>query len=151
MPLIRPAIVLLLFLASSCSLVSGDLWPRSRIEIEIGGIPARVEVVRTKEERQQGLMHRTSLGKDEGMLFVFPEEKIQSFWMKNTLVPLDVAFFDSQGFLVDVQRMDPDDGARIYSSSSPALYAIEMNAGWFAEKDLRRFARLKLPHPIVGE
>lgn len=150
MPLIRPALVLLLFLASSCSLVSGDLWPRSRIEIEIGGIPARVEVVRTKEERQQGLMHRTSLGKDEGMLFVFAEEKIQSFWMKNTLIPLMSPFSIRRAFSSTCSVWIPTT-ARIYSSSSPALYAIEMNAGWFAEKDLRRFARLKLPHPIVGE
>jgi uncharacterized membrane protein (UPF0127 family) len=136
---------------SGCSLFSGTVWPRSRIEITINGVPARVEVVRTRVEREKGLMHRTSLGKDEGMLFVFPEEKIQSFWMKNTLIPLDVAFFDSQGFLVDIQRMEPDDGERIYTSAVPALYALEMNAGWFAEKDLRRFARLQLPYPITGE
>lgn len=145
----RISFSILVLLAFSCS--PADLWPRKRVEIEIGGVKAYVEVARTKEERQKGLMHRTSLGPDEGMLFVFPEEKIQAFWMKNTLIPLDVAFFDSQGFLIDVFRMEPDGGERIYQSSQPALYAVEMNAGWFAEKDLRRFARLKLPYPVQGE
>lgn len=139
----------LLFLFSiSCALEG--LWPRQRTAISVGGIAAYVEIASTPEEREKGLMFRKALGENEGMLFVFPEEKPLSFWMKNTVIPLDVGFFGADGFLIDVQRMEPDDGATVHQSPEPGVFALEMNAGWFERHGLRRYARLQLPQPLKG-
>ena len=83
-------------------------------------------------------MNRESLGQDRGMLFVFEQEQVLGFWMKNTLIPLDIIFIDSEQFVVDVQTMRPEheiapDPLPIYQSEGPALYAIEVNEGVAAE------------------
>ena len=94
----------------------------------------RLEVARTPAERARGLMNRESLAQDSAMLFIFQEEAYRSFWMKNTLIPLDILYLDSNGVVVDVQTMTPQVGApdselTVYPSAAPARYAIEMNAG----------------------
>lgn len=94
----------------------------------------QLEVARTSSERLKGLMDRRSLPNDAAMLFVFSEERILSFWMKNTLISLDIVFLNSDGVVVDVQTMVtqigvPDSQLIIYRSAQPARYAIEMNAG----------------------
>lgn len=94
----------------------------------------QLEVARTSSERLKGLMDRPSLPNDAAMLFMFPEERILSFWMKNTLISLDIVFLNSDGVVVDVQTMVtqvgvPDSQLIIYRSAQPARYAIEMNAG----------------------
>ncbi len=97
-----------------------------------------LEVADTPEERAIGLMGRESMGRDRGMIFVFEEEQVLGFWMKNTLIPLDIIFIDSDQFVVDVQNMRPEheiapDPLPIYQSAGPALYAIEVNDGVAAE------------------
>jgi len=125
-------------------------------EILVGDSHIRAEIAATPDERERGLMYRTSLGENEGMLFVFPQTSMQAFWMKNTLIPLDVGFFDDQGFLIEaltmsVDKPDVDPEKRpTYNSSEPALYALEMPAGWFKKKEIRKYARLVLPRPIRG-
>lgn len=94
----------------------------------------QLEVARTSSERARGLMNRTSLPEDAAMLFVYEREQYLSFWMKNTLIPLDILFLDASGVVVDVQTMQPqigvsDDALKIYRSAQPARYALEMNAG----------------------
>lgn len=118
--------------------------------IKVGGVSIRAEIAATPPDRERGLMYRTSMPENEGMLFVFPEAKFQAFWMKNTLIPLDIGFFDDQGFLIEVLHMKPDDGTARYPSSEPALYALEMNAGWFEKHGLRKYARLELARTIQG-
>ena len=103
-------------------------------EALIGGQRFRLEVARTPAERARGLMNRESLAQDSAMLFIFQEEAYRSFWMKNTLIPLDILYLDSNGVVVDVQTMTPQVGApdselTVYPSAAPARYAIEMNAG----------------------
>ena len=95
-----------------------------------------VEVADTEEERAQGLMFRENLPENAGMWFVFPEPGIYAFWMKNTLIPLDVLYFDEEGKFVSVQTMNPceHDPCKTYPSARPAKYALEVNAG-FAEKE----------------
>ncbi len=117
-------------------------------EIVVNQTTIEVEIAATAREREKGLMYRTSLPQDTGMLFIFPEVKYQSFWMKNTLIPLDVAFFDDQGFLIEVITMRVDSGEKIYTSSEPAKYGLEMNAGWFKRKGIRKYARLKFSREI---
>ena len=94
----------------------------------------QLEVARTSSERLTGLMDRPYLPNDAAMLFVFSEERILSFWMKNTLISLDIVFLNSDGVVVDVQTMVtqigvPDSQLIIYRSAQPARYALAMNAG----------------------
>ena len=103
-------------------------------EALIGGEIFRLEVARTSQERSRGLMGRDGLNWDAAMLFVFEEEAQRTFWMKNTLIALDILYLDSKGVVVDVQTMTPQPGVSDseltrYPSAAPARYAIEMNAG----------------------
>lgn len=99
--------------------------------IHVNGVPIDVEVAQEDEERMSGLMFREDIPEDQGMLFVFPTERILSFWMRNTFIPLDIAFINANGKIVDIQRMEPLDESKQYISAAPALYALETNAGWF--------------------
>lgn len=102
------------------------------VRITVGGRPVTVEVADTEEKRQRGLMHRESLPEDHGMLFVYEAERRLSFWMRDTPIPLDIAFIDRAGRIVDIQQMEPlsDD---THTSRAPALYALEMRHGWFED------------------
>jgi uncharacterized membrane protein (UPF0127 family) len=108
-----------------------------RVVIKVGGRPIRVRISQTPEEMERGLMFTEELPDDEGMLFVFEREKVLHFWMKNTLLPLSVAFIDKRGRIVEIERMDPLDEETAHSSRLPALYALEMNAGWFQEHGVK--------------
>ncbi len=147
-----PAFFALAFLAAA-SLAGCDRLHTERLrklQLKVGGNPVLAEIAATPDDRQRGLMYRSSLGAEEGMLFAFAAPEVQVFWMKNTLIPLDVGFFDADLFLITVRTMEPDDGASTHSSNEPALYALEMNKGWFAKKGLRKYAKLELPETILG-
>jgi len=96
----------------------------------------RVEVARAPEERAVGLMARKHLGKEEGMLFIFEEEGYHSFWMKNTLIPLSIAFIDKKGQIVKIIDMKPLT-LTSHPPPKPILYALEMNQGWFSRNGIR--------------
>ena len=108
-----------------------------RVTIKVGGKPIRVRVSQTPEEMERGLMFTEELPADEGMLFVFEREKILHFWMRNTLLPLSVAFIDKRGRIVEIERMEPLDEETVHTSRLPALYALEMNAGWFQNNGVK--------------
>ena len=94
-------------------------------------------------------MFRESLPPDAGMLFVFPHERVLSFWMKNTPLPLSIAYADREGRIVRIADLEPHD-ERGVSSGRPALYALEMNRGWFKRKGVMAGDRLrKLPQVEV--
>lgn len=95
-------------------------------------VPLIVEIARTDEDRARGLMYRTSLADDHGMLFVFDKPQELRFWMKNTKIPLEVFFFDQQGKFVSMQSMEPctADPCMSYPSRGLAQYALEVNAGF---------------------
>ena len=104
--------------------------PRTAI---INGHAFTLEIAATPEEQALGLMHRASLPRDTAMLFVSDREVALAFWMKTTLIPLDILFLDSEGVIVDIQAMQPQPGVqdsqlKRYISAVPARYAIEMNA-----------------------
>ncbi len=101
----------------------------------------------TDDSRAEGLMYITKLPPNTGMLFVFNQELPLSFWMKNTLIPLSIGFLDSKGTLVDVQEMVPASSmvqveVPTYQSRKPALYALEMNKGWFSIHKVKTGAKL---------
>ena len=108
--------------------------PESIREISLKGHIFVLEIADTQAERALGLMHRENLAENAGMLFVFSAERTLNFWMKNTLIPLDILYMDAEGVVVDIQMMHPQPGVpdselRTYPSAAPAQYALEINAG----------------------
>ena len=117
------------------------------MRLRMGAHSLKVEVARTDEERAKGLMFRKSLGRNDGMLFVFDEPAYHSMWMKNTLIPLSVAFVDAKGEILNILDLEPH-SPETRMSAGPASYAIETNRGWFAERGLRAGDRVTgLPPP----
>jgi uncharacterized protein len=109
-------------------------------------VPVRVEIADTDAEWQTGLMGRTTLEGDAGMLFVFDQEQTLSFWMKDTLIPLSIAYIDAEGRIVDIQDMQPlDDIPPQYVSAEPARYALEVNQGFFEERSVTVGDMVELP------
>jgi uncharacterized protein len=104
--------------------------------IKVGSHALRVEVAASDAARQKGLMFRERLGRNDGMLFVFDEPAYHSMWMKNTLIPLSVAFVDAKGEILNVLDLEPH-SLETRMSAGPATYAIETNRGWFAERGLK--------------
>lgn len=109
--------------------------PLGRAWVIFGADTVVAEVARSYEERQRGLMYRESVPEGTGMLFVFPEEDTQGFWMQNTYVPLDIAFLDSSLNVVDIQQMEPESTVTQYSRA-PAIFALEVREGWFEERGI---------------
>lgn len=109
-------------------------------------VEVRVEISDDSAEQAQGLMGRTALGENRGMLFVFDSEQTRSFWMRNTLIPLSIAYIDSEGRIVDIQKMEPlDDEPPHYVSAEPAQYALEVNQGFFEEHGVEVGDTVELP------
>ena len=108
-----------------------------RVQLGIGGACLWVEVAESEETRTQGLMYRRQMPEDEGMLFVFEYPQPLSFWMKNTYLPLDIAFVARDGSILNILGMKPLDEGPRYLSQGPALYAIEANAGWFRKNGIK--------------
>lgn len=104
--------------------------------LNIGVHLIRAEVAISDEERAQGLMFREKLGPNEGMVFRFPETRKVCMWMKNTLLPLSVAFLDEDGRIINIEDMRPQT-LDAHCGSKPARYALEMNQGWFKQKNVK--------------
>ena len=114
-----------------------------------GEIDVRLKIARTEEEREKGLMFQTHLREKEGMLFIFEDEQIRSFWMKNTFLYLDVVFVNEQGVIVDLLERLPPCAAEpcpLYSPSSPSRYVIELNGGFIHNYSIRKGERVRIVH-----
>ena len=119
--------------------VSGQQNPVA--EITAGMYRIRAEVVADYATRARGLMHRQVLPQNAGMLFIFDDHAIHCMWMKNTLIPLSVAFIDDRGAIVNIADMEPHSEAS-HCAAQPVKYALEMNRGWFAARGIKPGARL---------
>ncbi|HUS16351.1 MAG TPA: DUF192 domain-containing protein [Chloroflexia bacterium] len=110
------------------------------------GPPVRlyVEIADTPDKQETGLMHRTSMAEDQGMLFVFAGETTTPFWMKDTLLPLSIAFIKADGRIVDIQDMQAQD-LSLHTPAEPYSYALEMNLGYFARHGIVTGDRAQLP------
>jgi uncharacterized membrane protein (UPF0127 family) len=106
-------------------------------------IVLEAEIARTDTERAQGLMYRKSLEDGKGMLFIFEKDEILSFWMKNTLIPLSIAFIASDGRILEIRHMEPESLISVRSSRS-ARYALEVPRGWFDRVGIKPGDRLRL-------
>jgi uncharacterized protein len=106
------------------------------LQLRIGSHALKVEVAENDAQRMKGLMHREKMGRNDGMLFIFEEPAYQSMWMKNTLIPLSVAFLDRNGVILNIRDMQPQT-LDTHTSAGPALYAVETNVGWFAQRGIK--------------
>ena len=114
--------------------------PRVRLSAGMHQIDAQVAA--RPDERMTGLMHRKEMPQHEGMLFVFEQPSQQCFWMKNTLLPLSIAFIADDGTIVNIDEMAPQT-LESHCSAKPVRYVLEMNKGWFAKKDIQPGAKLE--------
>jgi hypothetical protein len=115
-----------------------------RMKLAIGGHDLQAQVARTSQQRALGLMHRTELGPDEGMLFVCDECAVQSFWMKDTPVALSIAFLDEDGTILHIRDMEPH-SLDSHTFEQPVRHVLEVPQGWFAERGIGPGARVSGP------
>jgi len=135
---LSPAFVFFALFAATVARAAG----LPTVELSVNGHRLVAEVAATEATRTTGLMNRFSLQPDHGMLFVFKEPQPQAFWMKNTYVPLSIAFIDGDGLIINIEDMAPLT-ENTHPSRGRALYALEMKKGWFAERDIAPGARIE--------
>ena len=111
------------------------------VQLKAGMHLIRAEVAADFSSRARGLMHRKSLAANAGMLFIFDAPAVQCMWMKNTYIPLSVAFLDDKGEIINIADMQPH-SEQSHCAARPALYALEMEQGWFAQRGIKPGARL---------
>lgn len=134
-PGVLAALVLTLALAGG-ALVRAQMTPTAVFTTAQGNqVTLNLEVADTPEKHSRGLMFRTELPEDNGMLFIFPDTVLVGFWMKDTPLPLSIAFISAEGKIVDILDMEPLT-TNIYLPSSPYKYAIEVNQGYYARKGI---------------
>ncbi len=119
------------------------------VEISVKGNALFVEIAATPSARTCGLSQRDSLPEDSGMLFVFPTSRNASFWMKDTRIPLSIAFLDDAGRIVGIQKMIPLNIEKRYRSNQPVRYALEVNQGWFNQNGISVGDRIELMLPAM--
>lgn len=115
-----------------------------RFAIRVGDRTVQMQLAVEAGEMQRGLMFRTSMGAEEGMLFVYATPQQMSFWMRNTQIPLDIGFFDASGELKEIYPLYPLDERSVTSRGRTMLYALEMNQGWFKAAGIKPGAKLDL-------
>ncbi len=112
------------------------------IQLSAGMHLVQAEVAQSPDQRSIGLMHRKTMGPNEGMLFVFEQPGQQCFWMKNTLLPLSIAFLADNGSIVNIDDMKPQT-LDSHCSTKPVRFVLEMNEGWFAKRGIKPGNALK--------
>ena len=131
--------------ALAASLLSSAIWAQAAlpvIELTAGFHRIEAEVAATDNHRQTGLMNRQSMPQQRGMLFVFSQENTHCMWMRNTLLPLAVAFIDADGAIINIEEMKPQTEDN-HCARRPARYALEMNRGWFSQRGIAVGSKLR--------
>lgn len=126
----------LLFLSLAVAAAAPVLAQFGRAELSAGMHRIEAELALNQSGRMLGLMNRKEMAPQHGMLFAFPEPAIQCMWMKNTLIPLSVAFLDEQGRILNIEDMAPQT-LNSHCAAAPAAFALEMNQGWFSHRGLK--------------
>jgi hypothetical protein len=120
------------------------------LELNAGFHRIEAEVAASDQNRQVGLMNRQAMPQQRGMLFVFTQPNTHCMWMRNTLIPLSVAFIDDEGYIINIEDMKPQTEDN-HCARQPARYALEMNLGWFAQRGIKPGIKLggldKAPRP----
>ncbi|MDX2454336.1 DUF192 domain-containing protein [Desulfosarcina sp.] len=112
--------------------------------LSINGHRLIVELAATPQSRGCGLSKRTALDENQGMLFIYPRSAPRTFWMKDTWLPLSIAFLDDSGNIINIEIMLPDQTEKKYHSSKSALYALEVNQGWFRLHGIKAGDRVEM-------
>lgn len=112
------------------------------MELSAGMHRIEAEVAADQQNRMVGLMNRKAMAPQRGMLFVFPQQNTHCMWMRNTLIPLSVAFLDDDGIIINIENMQPHSEDN-HCAKVPARYALEMNLGWFAQRGIKPGTKLK--------
>ena len=112
------------------------------VQLNAGMHNIHAQVAKTPDQRATGLMHRKDMPQHEGMLFVFEQPSVQCFWMKNTLLPLSIAFLADDGTVINVRDMQPQ-AQDSHCSDKPVRFVLEMNHGWFAKRGIKPGSRLR--------
>ena len=129
-------------LACTAALAQDPQTNLPRVKLRAGMHQIDAQVAATPDQRMTGLMHRKEMPQHEGMLFVFEQASQQCFWMKNTLLPLSVAFVADDGTIVNIVEMQPLSDAS-HCSKKPVRYVLEMNKGWFDKRGLKAGSKLR--------
>jgi len=142
---IRPLLVAaLLALVAGVAGAQGVPQDLPAITLQAGMHNIRAAVAQTPEQRQTGLMFRREMAQHEGMLFVFDEASPQCFWMKNTPLPLSIAFLADDGTVVNIADMKPQ-ALDSHCSARPVRFVLEMNQGWFAKRGIKAGSKIAGP------
>jgi uncharacterized membrane protein (UPF0127 family) len=129
---------------SATPAVRGTQTVADYFALSVGGRKVRVQLAVTPPEMERGLMERTQLGPDDGMLFVYAQPQSMSFWMHDTPTALDLGYFGPDGVLAEVYPLYPFDERAVSSRSKRLQFALEMNQGWFSAHGVRAGAALDL-------
>lgn len=150
----RPAALVLIL--SMCAAIAGCSRPAGeqpqrlpKAAIGVAGRSLEVEVASSETQRQIGMMYRRKLAPDEGMLFVFKSAQPVSFYMKNTYVPLSIAFIADDGKIINIAHMEPL-SLTTHPSRLPAMYALEMPYGWFANNGVKEGDKVEIPPSVTA-
>lgn len=142
---IRPSVIAFFVSAMLVSTAIAQDTPQPRltmIELTAGMYMIHAEIAQTHHEQSAGLMFRQTMAANEGMLFVYPTPQVRCFWMRNTLIPLTIAFIEDDGTIVNLKNMQPLD-ERSHCSIKPVRYALEMNQGWFDQRGIKLGFKLR--------
>lgn len=145
----RPLLLVALVMLAACGRADAGKdaavkTVEDRFAIKIGGRTVQMQIAVRAEEQQKGLMFRTAMGADEGMLFVFGTAQRMSFWMRNTEIPLDIGYIDPTGELKEIYPMYPLDEKPVASRSRSIQFCLEMNQGWYGRSGVKPGAKLDL-------
>jgi uncharacterized membrane protein (UPF0127 family) len=124
-------LVLLLLTAFPLHAAPQPQFDLPKATLTLGSNTLNAQIAADDASRERGLMSRTNLGTDEAMVFVFPQPRPVTFWMKDTPIPLSIAYAGRSGMIYEIHDMKPFDETPIPSASSAVIYAIEVPKGWF--------------------
>lgn len=149
----RPGLVALALLLAATAAARAQTEAQPRLEttvLQAGMHLIHAELARTPQQTTIGLMYRRELGANDGMLFVFPDRGLRCFWMRNTLLPLSIAFLDDDGRIVNIADMAPR-SEDSHCAAAPVRFALEMEKGWFARRALAPGSQLANPDVFPGQ
>ncbi|MHC4943640.1 MAG: DUF192 domain-containing protein [Planctomycetota bacterium] len=149
--------LLAILLAVACSgngdreLVKPVMKPQGDIvQLEMGGKLVTLEVAATNATRAKGLMRRKALDENHGMIFIYKEPQIMAFYMRDTWIPLSIAFLKSDGTVINIEKMRPNTQSPSHQSRRYCRFAIEMNRGWFEQHGIKPGHKINLTPEILN-
>jgi uncharacterized membrane protein (UPF0127 family) len=144
-------------LASAQTNVNDDVGTMATVSLHIDKATLNTQVAATGQQEERGLMFRTHLDDNDGMIFLLPAPSVQEFWMKNCFIPLSVAFIDKNGVILEIHDMKPADPGvadallpRTRSDSDKVAYALEANLHWFALNGIKPGDKITPPPSSLG-